>query len=58
MTLATLLGLLVSRRLGLRTRLTAAAETQALGLGDVRAVLLAASSVISLVGRGASPRSC
>ena len=39
MTLASLLGLLVSRRLGLRTRLTAAAETRAVGLGDVRSVL-------------------
>lgn len=39
MTLASLLGLLVSRRMGLRSRLTAAAETKAVGLGDVRAVL-------------------
>ena len=39
MTLATLLGLLVSRRLGIRTRLNAAAESQ-LGLADVRKVLL------------------
>ncbi|QCC78799.1 TrkH family potassium uptake protein [Nocardioides daphniae] len=39
MTLASLLGLLVSRRMGLRTRLTAAAETKAVGLGDVRAVV-------------------
>lgn len=40
MTLATLLGLLVSRRLGLRTRLVTAAETKALGMGDVRRVLV------------------
>ena len=40
MTLATLLGLLVSRRLGLRTRLTAAAESKSLGVGDVRRVLV------------------
>jgi trk system potassium uptake protein len=40
MTLASLLGLLVFRRLGLRTRMSAAAETKALGLGDVRRVLL------------------
>lgn len=40
MTFASLLGLLVSRRMGLRTRLTAATETQALGLGDVRRVLV------------------
>lgn len=39
MTLASLLGLLVSRRMGLRSRLTAAAETKAVGLGDVRSVL-------------------
>jgi trk system potassium uptake protein TrkH len=40
MTLASLLGLLVFRRLGLRSRMTAAVETKALGLGDVRRVLL------------------
>lgn len=39
MTLASLLGLLVSRRLGLRARLTAAAETRSVGLGDVRSVI-------------------
>ena len=39
MTFASVLGLLVSRRMGLRTRLTAAAETKALGLGDVRRVV-------------------
>lgn len=39
MTLASLLALLVSRRLGLSTRLTAQAETRTLGLGDVRQVL-------------------
>ncbi len=40
MTLASLLSLLVARRLGLRTRLTAQAETRTLGLGDVRRVLI------------------
>ncbi|WFE25197.1 potassium transporter TrkG [Solwaraspora sp. WMMD791] len=40
MSMATLLGLLVSRRLGLRSRLTAQAETSSLGLSDVRQVLL------------------
>ncbi|HVF20290.1 MAG TPA: potassium transporter TrkG [Mycobacteriales bacterium] len=40
MVMATLLGLLVSRRLGLRTRLNTAAETKSLDLGDVRRVLL------------------
>lgn len=39
MTLASLLALLVSSRLGLRTRLTAQAETKTVGLGDVRRVL-------------------
>lgn len=39
MTMASLLGLLVSRRMGLRTRITAAAETKSLDLGDVRRVL-------------------
>ena len=39
MALATLLGLLVSRRLGLRTRLNTAAEVRSLGLSDVRRVL-------------------
>ena len=40
MTLASLLGLLVAHRLGLRTRLTARQETKALGLGDVRRLLI------------------
>ena len=39
MTMASLLGLLVSRRMGLRSRLTAAAETKSVGIGDVRTVL-------------------
>ncbi len=39
MTLASLLGLLMARRLGLRTRLLAQAETRSLGLGDVRRLL-------------------
>lgn len=40
MTLASLLGLAISRRLGLRARMTAAAETKAVGLGDVRSVVV------------------
>lgn len=40
MTLASLLALLVSRRLGLKSRLLAQSETKALGLGEVRNVLL------------------
>lgn len=39
MTIAALLGLLVSRRLGLRSRLTAAEETHTVGIGDLREVL-------------------
>ncbi len=40
MTFATVLGLMVSRRLALRTRLVAQAETRSLNLGEVRALLL------------------
>ena len=40
MTMASLLGLLVSRQMGLRSRLTTAAETKSVGIGDVRKVLL------------------
>lgn len=39
MTMASLLGLLVSRKMGLRTRLTTAAETKSVGIGDVRQVV-------------------
>jgi trk system potassium uptake protein TrkH len=39
MTLASLLGLLISQRLGLRMQLTAQAETKTLGLGHVRQVV-------------------
>jgi potassium uptake TrkH family protein len=45
MTLASLVGLLLSRRMGLRTRLAAAAETKSLGIGDVRAVLVGVAKV-------------
>lgn len=45
MTMASLLGLLLSRRLGLRTRLTTAHETKSLSLGDVRSVLLGVGRV-------------
>lgn len=40
MALATLLGLLVSRRVGLRHKLNAQAEAKTLGLNDIRKVLL------------------
>lgn len=39
MTLASLLGLLVSRRIGLRLQLSAQRETKSLGLGEVRTVV-------------------
>src|SRR3712207_6840952 len=39
MTLASLLGVLASRRMGLRTRIPAAAESRSIGIGDVRRVL-------------------
>ncbi|MFG2311447.1 TrkH family potassium uptake protein [Streptomyces sp. NPDC048566] len=39
MTFASLLVLLVSNRMGLKARMTAAAETKTLGLGDVRSVV-------------------
>lgn len=48
MTLASLLGLLLSRRLGLRMQLTAQTETKSLALGDVRRVL-AGVAAVSLV---------
>jgi potassium uptake TrkH family protein len=49
MALASLLSLLTARRLGLSNRLTAQAETHAVGLGDLRGVLLrvAAFTVIT-----------
>lgn len=46
MALASLLGLLVSHRLGLRSRLLAQAETRTLGLGDVRRVLAGVAAVM------------
>jgi trk system potassium uptake protein len=48
MTLASLLGLLVTRRMGLRSRLTAATETRSLGIGDVRTVLVGVLRVTAL----------
>ncbi|NCT91423.1 TrkH family potassium uptake protein [Cellulomonas sp. APG4] len=49
MTLATLLGLLISRRLGLGSRLVVAAATRTVDLGDVRSVLLGVVRVSLLV---------
>lgn len=45
MTMASLLILLTTRRIGLRTRMTAAAETKNLGIGDVRNVLLGVAAI-------------
>ena len=49
MTMASLLGLLISRRLGLRTQLTAATETKSISLGDVRAVLRGVAVITVIV---------
>lgn len=49
MTMASLLGLMISRRLGLQTRLAAAASTRTVGLGDVRSVLLGVARVTLIV---------
>ena len=49
MTLASLLGLAASRRLGLRTRLLTSWETKAEGLGDVRRVLRGVARTTFLV---------
>lgn len=52
MTPATLLGLLIMRRIGLRLQLSAQAETKSLGLGEVRQVVggvLAISFAVELV---------
>jgi potassium uptake TrkH family protein len=45
MTVASLVGLLLSRRMGLRTRLTAAAETKSVGLGDIRRIITGVATV-------------
>jgi trk system potassium uptake protein TrkH len=46
---ASLLGLLISRRMGLHTRLMAAAETRTIELGDVRRAVLGVLAVSALV---------
>ncbi|MDT3446217.1 potassium transporter TrkG [Pseudofrankia sp. BMG5.37] len=53
MTTASLLGLLVSRRLGVRIRLLAATETQSVGIGDVRRVVRGVA-LITLAIEGAA----
>jgi Trk-type K+ transport system membrane component len=46
---ASLVGIVVSRRLGLRTRLTAQAETRALDLADVRRVVIGVAVITVVV---------
>jgi potassium uptake TrkH family protein len=48
-TLASLVALLISRRLGLRTRLMAQAESRALDLGDIKRVLLGVALITAVV---------
>jgi len=49
MTLASLLGLVVARRVGLRTRMNAAAESNALGIGEVRRVIIGVLKVTVVI---------
>ncbi|MGH3345006.1 MAG: TrkH family potassium uptake protein [Carbonactinosporaceae bacterium] len=49
MTFASFLGLLVTRRLALRTRLSIQAETRSLELGDVRGIVLAVAATTLLI---------
>lgn len=49
MTLASLLGILVAKRLGLRSMLTAASESNTLDIGDLRGVLIGVVKVSALI---------
>lgn len=49
MSIATLLGLLVARRLGMRSRMNTQNETHSLNLGDVRSVLLGVVLTTALI---------
>ncbi|WP_223263128.1 potassium transporter TrkG [Arthrobacter sp. NamB2] len=49
MSFASLLGVLLARRMGLRSRISAAAETKSVGFGDVRNVLLGVLRITLLV---------
>lgn len=49
MTLASLLGLLLSRRLNLQTRMVSASATRSVGLGDVRTTLVGIGIVTAVV---------
>lgn len=55
MTVATLLGLLISRRLGVASRLVAATSTRTVDLGDVRSVLVGVVRVSVLVEGAVAP---
>ena len=48
MTMATLLVMVVTRRMGLRSRLSVATETKALGIGDVRSVVMGVAKITIL----------
>jgi potassium uptake TrkH family protein len=48
MTMATLLVMVVTRRIGLRSRLSVATETRALGLGDIRSVVVGVAKITVL----------
>ncbi|AUZ88275.1 ATPase [Arthrobacter agilis] len=49
MSFASLLGVLLARRMGLRSRISAAAETKSVGFGDVRGVLLGVLRITLIV---------
>ncbi len=49
MSFASLLGVLLARRLGLRSRISTAAETKSVGIGDVRSILVGVLRITLLV---------
>ncbi|MCU1634133.1 MAG: ATPase [Micrococcaceae bacterium] len=49
MSFASLLGVLLARRMGLRSRISTAAETKSVGFGDVRSVLLGVLRITLIV---------
>lgn len=49
MTMGSLIGILIARRLGLRSRVTAASESNTLGIGDVREVIAGVVKVTLVV---------
>jgi trk system potassium uptake protein len=52
MTMASLLGLVVARRMGLRTRINAAVESSSLGIGEVRRVVFGVLKVTVVIELG------